>query len=152
MPRLRRASLDDLDLLVAHRRRMWEAMARFTREEHEAASRTYRRWLRPRLRSGTAAGFIVVEAPSVPVASGVVWLMDAQPRPGWAVTRQAYLMSIFTEPGARRHGHASRITRAAMRWARERRAERISLHASQEGARVYGRLGFKRTHEMRRDL
>jgi RimJ/RimL family protein N-acetyltransferase len=149
MPTLRRATLDDLDLLVSHRQRMWQAMGRFTAAQHNEASRTYRRWLRPRLRSGRATAFIVEGRGKQPVASGVVWLQEFQPRPTWGGTHQAYLMSVFTEPAARGRGHATRITRAAMAWAKEEGAERMALHASAQGARIYRRLGFERTHEMR---
>jgi GNAT superfamily N-acetyltransferase len=149
MARIRGATLADLGLLVEHRQRMWQAMARFTADEHARASAAYRRWLRPRLGSGSAAAFVVEGAGGRPLASGVVWLQGAQPRPSWGGTRQAYLMSVFTEPDERRKGHATRITRAAVRWAKARGVDRMALHASEAGAHVYRKLGFSRTHEMR---
>lgn len=149
MARTRRATLADLNLLVNHRERMWQAMADFSPYEHKAASRAYRKWLRPRIASGSAAAFVVEASGHRPIASGVVWLQDAQPRPSWTGTKQAYLMSVFTEAEERRKGHATRITRAAIRWAREHGVDRMSLHASETGTQVYRRLGFKRTHEMR---
>lgn len=149
MSSIRRATLKDLDLLVTHRQRMWESMGKFSPPEHAAANRSYRRWLRPRLRSGSAVGFVVTATRGRPVASGVVWLMDFQPRPGWRGAKQAYLMSVYTEPDQRRRGHATRITRAAMRWAKSNGIERMALHASRDGGKLYAPLGFRRTHEMR---
>ncbi len=152
MPSIRRATLKDLDLLVHHRRRMWEAMGEFTAEEHDAADPDYRKWLRARLKSGRAVAFIVSEGRGRPVASGVVWLMDFQPLPTWPGTRQAYLLSVFTEPVARRRGHATRITKAAMAWAKAHGVNRMTLHASREGLKIYPGLGFERTDEMRASL
>lgn len=149
MPSIRRATIRDLDLLVEHRHRMWESMGKFTAAEHTAADRAYRKWLRPRLKSGRAVGFVVTARRGRPVASGIVWLMDFQPRPGWRGTKQAYLMSVFTEPAERGRGHGTRVTRAAMGWARSKGVERMALHASEAGGRLYRSLGFKRTHEMR---
>src|SRR5574342_140557 len=147
--KLRQATLKDLDLLVLHRRRMWESFADFTQAELDRADPVYRRWLRQRLASGSAAGFILEGAGGRPLSSGVVWLQETQPRPAWNGTQQAYVMSIFTEPRARGRGAATRITRATVAWAKERGVERMSLHASRMGYGVYRRIGFERTREMR---
>ncbi len=116
---VRTATAKDLDLLVRHRRLMWEAIADFSIRDHDAADAVYRRWARDRMRSRRFAGFIV-EVGAEPVASGCVWIMDVQPRPGRSGTAAAYLLSMFTEPDHRREGHATRIARAAIRWARSR--------------------------------
>jgi len=148
---VRIAAAKDLDLLVRHRRAMWEAIADIPTRDLDAADDVYRRWVRTRMRSRRFVGF-VVDGRSMPVASGCVWLMDAQPRPGWKTTSAAYLLSMFTEPGHREEGHATRIVRAAIRWAKARGVPVMLLHASDFGEPVYRRLGFKRTREMRRVL
>ncbi|TMA05419.1 MAG: GNAT family N-acetyltransferase [Methanobacteriota archaeon] len=88
----------------------------------------------------------------VPVASGCAWIMDVQPHPGRPGTDVVYLLSMFTEPGHRGEGHATRIVRAAMRWAKVRGISLMVLHASEFGESIYRRLGFERTREMRRSL
>ena len=67
-------------------------------------------------------------------------------------TDVVYLLSMFTEPDHRGEGHATRIVRAAMRWAKGRGIPLVVLHASELGESVYRRLGFERTREMRRSL
>ena len=148
MPRVRRATLKDVNLLVRHRRLMWVDIARHTKRQLDAADPVYRRWIAARLRSGTAAAFIV-EARGAPVASGVLWLMESHPRPGWSRTTQGYLLSMYTEPAFRRRGAAASIVRAALRWSKAQGVDRVTLHAAPKGRRVYEREGFRRTHEMR---
>jgi len=131
---------------------MWKDIGGRTKQELDAADPVYRRWARQRLQNGSLVGFIIETPAGAPVASGCVWVMDSQPRPGWAGTTQAYLLSVFTEPEQRGKGHATRITREAMKWARARGIERMTLHASNQGRNVYASLGFERTHEMRRNL
>jgi len=148
---VRTASAKDLDLLVRHRRAMWEAIADIPTRDLDAADDVYRRWARSKMRSRQFVGFIV-DVGDMPIASGCVWLMDVQPRPGWKTTSAAYLLSMFTEPGHRGEGHATRIVRAAIRWTKVRGVPVVLLHASDFGEPIYRRLGFERTREMRRVL
>jgi len=148
---VRTATVKDLDLLVRHRHSMWAAISDIPIRDLDAADRVYRRWARVRMRSNRLAGFIV-EVGGIPVASGCVWLMAVQPRPRREGTTAAYLLSMFTVPGHRGKGHATRVVRAAIRWAKARGISVILLHASDVGEPVYRRLGFERTGEMRRIL
>lgn len=145
-PRL--ATPADLDLLVRHRRGMWEDMGGYSAGDLDAADPVYRRWARARLRSGTLVGWIV-EARRQPVASGCVWVQRIHPRPLWAAQRQPYLMSMYTEPAHRGHGHARRILAAATAWVRRQGYPRFVLHASDFGRPVYERAGWERTWEMK---
>ena len=148
---VRLATLKDLDLLVRHRRLMWAAISDIPSRDLDAADLVYRRWARSRMRSNRLAGFIVMVGDK-PVASGCVWLMEVQPRPRRKSTTAAYLLSMFTEPGHRGKGHATRIVRAAIRWTKARDIPVMLLHASDLGEPVYRRLGFQKTREMRRNL
>ena len=148
MPRLRRATLDDVPLLVRHRRLMWADIGGYAEAQLDAADAPYRRWLRARLRSGALAAW-VVETRGAPVASGCAWLQPVQPRPARPFEVQPYLLSMFTEPAHRGKGHAARITKAAMRWAEEAGHPYLSLHASEAGRPVYEKLGFEAMPEMR---
>lgn len=118
--RLRPGTLREIDLLVRHHRGMWEEIAEFTPADLDAADRRYRQWARPRLESGNLVGFIVETERGEPAASGCIWMMPVQPRPGWNATKAPYLMSMYTEPRHRGEGHATRIVREALRWARSR--------------------------------
>src|SRR2546426_4446731 len=145
---IRQATLGDLDLLVRHRRGMWNAIAKILKTDLDVADRTYRRWARTQMKSNRFAGFIV-DVGGEPVASGCVWLMQVQPRPNWRGTTAAYLLSMFTKPAHRGRGHGARIVREAIRFSAARGIPVMLLHASTFGEPIYTRLGFERTTEMR---
>ena len=63
-----------------------------------------------------------------------------------------YLLAVHTERKYRGQGLASRIVKEAIKWARKHGYPRVELHASDQGAGVYERLGFKRTNEMRYEI
>jgi GNAT superfamily N-acetyltransferase len=145
---LRPATLDDLDVLVLHRRLMWRDISAFDERTLDEADPAYRRWARNRLRSGKLVAWIV-ETGGRPVASGALWLQPVQPRPGRPFETQPYLLSMFTAPEHRGRGHAERIVRAAIAWCEERGHPYMSLHASHHGRPLYERLGFEPNPEMR---
>ena len=144
--RIRRATLKDLDVLVHQRRGMWEDMK--VPGDYDAADRVYRRWARQRMRSGRLIGFLAESGGRV-VCGACIWLQDVQPRPHVPGRFVPYLMSMYTEPGFRRRGIATRIVREAIRWSKARGYPRLVLHASDKGRPVYERLGFEPTTEMR---
>ena len=150
--RLRRASLDDLELLVRHRRGMWEEILEAPSKSMDAADRAYRRWARQRMRDREMVGWIIETDRGEAVASGCVWLMPSQPRPLWNGTVSPYLMSMYTERGHRGRGHATRITREAIRWSRAQGYTTLLLHASRFGKAIYLREGFVEANEMRLQL
>lgn len=149
---LREATLADLDVLVRHRRNMWEELGEFPREELDSQDRVYRRWARVRLQSGRLVGFIVETDGGHVAASGCLWLSPSQPRPAWSGIVVPYLMSMYTEREERGRGHATRVVRAAVRWAEAHGFEVVILHASDEGKGIYESAGFRSTTEMRLHL
>ncbi len=124
-------------------------IAHFTEAQLDAGDVVYRTWARPRLRSGTLVGFILETSGGEPVASGCLWMMPRQPRPMAVGLTVPYLLSMFTELAHRGKGHASRIVREAVRWARTHGYDAVTLHASDYGESIYRREGFTRTMEMR---
>ncbi|HMK31217.1 MAG TPA: GNAT family N-acetyltransferase [Terriglobales bacterium] len=67
---------------------------------------------------------------------------DHQPRRVW-------ILNIYTEPDHRRRGVARRILEAILAWCRDNGCRSVSLHASNQGRKLYESLGFKPTNEMR---
>ena len=147
--RFRRATLRDADVLVVHRRRMWEDIGGRTRKALDAADPVYRRWLIRETKAGRYLGFVAENAEGRVVASGCLWLQPGQPRPGDPRCVDPYLLSMYTEPAYRGKGLATRIAREAVRWCREHGHGRMTLHASKAGRGVYRGVGFERTWEMR---
>jgi GNAT superfamily N-acetyltransferase len=142
-----KATIRDLDVLVAHRRGMFEAMGSGDAKSLARHDIDFRRWVRPKLKRGDYVGFIAW-ADGVPVAGGSVWLQERQPRPGFPGGNLPYYLSVYTHPDFRGLGLATRVTKAAMAWCRAQGYEGMTLHASPMGRGVYRRLGWERTWEM----
>jgi GNAT superfamily N-acetyltransferase len=148
---LRKATVKDLPTMVRHRDAMWVEMDRVEPAEHDPTSKAYGKWLLARMKRGTLTGFIVEEEGQV-LASGAVWIQDVQPRPGHPLTMWGYILSVYTEPHARRRGLARAVVDACIRHATEAGCTRACLHASDEGRPLYEELGFEKTAEMWLDL
>lgn len=146
------AGLRDLDALVHQRQAMWKALGVRNNELHEKGDRVYKRWARARLRNHQFMAWVVKSADGRMAGGGCVWLQPVQPRPHRTPMVQPYLLSMYTEPDFRRRGVASMVVKEAIKWCRKNKYERLMLHASEMGRRVYSQLGFKRTWEMRLDL
>ena len=149
---VRRATVRDLDVLVRHRRGMFEDMGGHDPERLDLHDRSYRRWARQRLRTKRFLAWVAVTSGGDAVASGAVWLQDVQPNPRIGLGPVPYLLSMYTVREHRGKGLASRIVREAMRWAKREGYPRMTLHASDMGRGVYLRLGWERTWEMRARL
>lgn len=147
MSTVRAATLDDMELLIRHRRGMLEDMGRYPQALFDQHDRDYEPWARQRLESGELVGFIA-DVEGRAVASACLWLKERQPVPGFRGGRVPYLMSVFTERDCRKQGHAAKLTQAAMEWAKEKGYPLVALHASAMGRGIYEKLGFQRTWEM----
>ncbi|MHB8568183.1 MAG: GNAT family N-acetyltransferase [Nitrososphaerales archaeon] len=148
--KIRRATARDIDFLVDQRRRMFQDIHNWTPAEHKIGDRSYRRWAVQMMKSKKFAGFLAfTEGENEPVAGGCVWLRENQPRPGVPAGNVPYLLSMYTKQKYRGLGLASKIVKEAMAWSSKRGCTTMTLHASKMGRRVYMKLGWERTWEMR---
>jgi len=113
------------------------------------ADRAFRRWTRSRMKNKRLVAWLGEKRDGTIVACGCVWLQPVHPSPQRKRTLRPYLLSMYTEPESRGHGIATKIVQAAMDWSRQQGYHVLTLHASDMGKRVYKRLGFKPTSEMR---
>lgn len=150
--RVRKATLKDLETLVQQRRAMWNDLGVTGEARHDAADRVYRRWASARLRNKQLIGWLVEDTDRRLLGGGCVWLQPVQPSPRKTRTFQPYLLSMYTDPEFRRRGVASMIVQAAIDWCKSQGFPRLTLHASSMGRKVYEKIGFNRSWEMRLDL
>jgi GNAT superfamily N-acetyltransferase len=148
---VRKATLKDLPILVHQRRAMWRDLGAREQGELDRADKVYAGWARSRMRSGTLIGWVAENEGRV-LGGGCVWLQPVQPRPGYNLMIQPYLLSMYTEPGSRGLGVASGVVGKALEWCRRNRFSQLRLHASEMGRKVYLKHGFQRTWEMRRRI
>lgn len=132
---------------------MWVELRRYLKRDLDRHDVVYARWVRRLMAARKFVAFVVEGPQGRAVGSGGLWLMPSQPRPGSLGRGEIpYLLSMYTEPGYRRQGIASRIVREMVRWSRTRGYARVLLHASRFGRPVYERLGFEAGSEMRLEL
>ena len=62
---------------------------------------------------------------------------------------EAIVLNVYVEPAWRRRGVAETLMRVVLDALAARGIRRIVLHASDEGRRLYERIGFVPTNEMR---
>jgi ribosomal protein S18 acetylase RimI-like enzyme len=99
----------------------------------------------------------IAEAPgSEPeiIGGGGAQLRSILPRPDGANDKlelgpEAIVLNVYVDRGWRRRGVAEALMRALLTELSERGIYRIVLHASPDGRRLYERLGFEQTNEMR---
>jgi ribosomal protein S18 acetylase RimI-like enzyme len=93
-------------------------------------------------------------SPPEPIGGAGVQLRPILPRPrppGESIELgpEAIVLNVYVEPPWRRRGVAEALMRALLSALAERGIRRIVLHASDDGKRLYQRLGFVPTNEMR---
>jgi GNAT superfamily N-acetyltransferase len=148
---LRLATIDDIPILVSHRRKMFEDMAALKGEEHDrdgldAMDVTYAVLLRYEIPAGSTRVWVIEDGGQI-AASGALKFTDWLPRPDGSRRGLVYVHSVYTEPAYRRQGLARGLTHA-IAYCRDNGWPRLSLHASELGA-AFMKLGFKPTNEMR---
>lgn len=149
--KLRPATMEDLPLLVRHRRAMFEEMGFAATRDLDEHDQAFAVWAEQMMATGRLVAF-VAQFGDRPGASCCLWLREQQPKPGLGQAHAPYLMSMFTDPPFRRRGAARALAAAALQWAGERGFAQVTLHASTAAVGLYERLGFARTWEMRRNL
>ncbi len=150
--RVRRASLKDMAVLAYQRREMFSDMGIFTRKEAKSGDKAYLKFVKEKMKQGKYFGFLIENGEGKVVSGGCLWLKELQPKPLAKKKEAPYLLAVHTERKYRGQGLASRIVKEAIKWARKHGYPRVELHASDQGAGVYERLGFKRTNEMRYEI
>ncbi len=144
---LREARLDDVAVLVEHRRRMFEDM-RAARAwdcsdaQLDAMSQAYVDYLRGRLADGSLRAW-VIEAQGTLVCSCVLAVLPWPPLPGDLSERMGHLYSTFTVPQWRRRGLAGRVVQAAIEFCCAQGIRRIGLSATDASRSLYESLGFR---------
>jgi len=153
--RIRDANVQDADVIGYHRARMFQDMGQIPDHLFEAFRSRSAERLREMLKSGEYVGWLVSlnnDAQKV-IAGAGVQLRQVLPHPAaehaFAEGRHGLIINVFTEPDWRRQGIAEQLLTEIINWSKEQKLDRLVLHASEKGRRLYEQLGFVSTNEMR---
>jgi ribosomal protein S18 acetylase RimI-like enzyme len=156
---VRQADAADIPLLAHHRAAMFRDMGRLASHHHEALERATDSYLRDALPRGEYLAWVAEDKGQRPAVIGGagVQLRPILPRPGAdddhpELGPEAIILNVYVEPHWRRRGIAETLMRTVLDALAVRGVRRIVLHASDDGRRVYERLGFVPTNEMRLSL
>jgi ribosomal protein S18 acetylase RimI-like enzyme len=153
---IREATVADIPLLAGHRAAMFRDMGRLASGLEAALVRATAEYLRHALPRGEYLGWVAQTTLSSPesVGGAGVQLRPILPRPtsagdGIEPGPEAIVLNVYVEPAWRRRGVGEGLMRSVLTALAERKVRRIVLHASPDGRRLYERLGFVPTNEMR---
>ena len=113
-------------------------------------------WLREALPRGEYLAWVAEDegTPGTVIGGAGVQLRPILPRPRPGVDDlelgpEAIVLNVYVEPAWRRRGVAEALMRTLLDALAARGVRRVVLHAAPDGRRLYERLGFVPTNEMR---
>jgi GNAT superfamily N-acetyltransferase len=146
---VRRATTDDLDVLVVHRVRMFEDMGILAAPgaDRDRMAREFRAWLDPVMRDGTYLAWLVDcrrdGAPAEVVAGAGATIIPWPPGPFYSSGQLAFVYNVYTEPAHRRRGLARMLMDVLHAYCRETRVGSVALNASAFGRPLYESMGYR---------
>lgn len=150
---IRFARVSDANVIARQRVAMFLDMGELgDRADAAALESSTRVHLIEQLGSGEYVGWLAEQGTTVIGGAGVL-IHQYHPSPQNLRGRPtAYVLNVYSDPAHRKQGVATALMTAIARWCVERDIPRISLHTSDAGRRLYERLGFAASNEMRVDV
>jgi len=151
---IRRATVEDAAVLARHRAEMFRDMGDVADDLYPRLLEAARAWMERGIPAGEYVAWLASPAGSDEVVAGAgMHLRTIIPRPRCRTEvemgPQGLIVNVFTERAWRRRGIAELLMRELLAWARGNGIPHPILHASPEGRRLYERLGFESTNEMK---
>jgi GNAT superfamily N-acetyltransferase len=146
---IRQATLDDIPVIVTHRRKMFEDMEMGTRDVLDAMEKRLAPWLHERMESERYLAWLAVTAEGKVASGAGVWLIDWPPHVIGQTAYRGYILNVYTEAEYRRQGLGRLLTQCCLDWCWANGVEVAILHASDQGRPIYEAMGFTPTNEMR---
>ncbi|MBV8805303.1 MAG: GNAT family N-acetyltransferase [Sinobacteraceae bacterium] len=146
---------DDAAIIARHRVEMFRDMGQVPTEDlaRELLAKSTSA-LAAALADDTYVGWFAVDSDRKVIAGAGAHIKSQLPRVSPTGTRiesgpVPLVVNVYTVPEWRGRGIARALMRVLMDWAVTRGADRIVLHASDQGRPLYESLGFHPTNEMR---
>jgi GNAT superfamily N-acetyltransferase len=146
---IRQATIEDVPIITAHRRAMFQDMRSAPDSVLDDMSEKFAPWAEAKMRAGEYLGWFAIAADGAVGAGAGLWIMDWPPHILGRSQRRGNILNVYTEPQFRRRGLARRLTQTALDWCRDHGVDTVILHASDQGRAIYENMGFQPTNEMR---
>jgi GNAT superfamily N-acetyltransferase len=148
---VRRATLEDTDVLIRHRIRMFQDMGVMaTNDPNEPRlAAAFRVWLADLMPSGAYVAWVVdmerEGRPAEIVSGGGATIIPWPPGPRYPGARLAFVYNVYTEPAHRGHGLARRVMDEIHTFCRSEGIGSVALNASTFGQPLYESIGYQVT-------
>ncbi|MCR5500992.1 MAG: GNAT family N-acetyltransferase [Acetatifactor sp.] len=141
---VKRASLDELDMLMEWRMRVLaEVFSDSEKPNWVGIRKNNEEYYRESLSDGThTACFALNEDDGVIIGCGGICYQKEMPSPDNPTGTNGYLMNIYTLPEYRGQGVGRRIVEFLIDDARGRNTEKIYLESSKDAKHLYREIGF----------
>lgn len=146
---IREAGLDELDVILHHRRSMFRDMGEGTVEQLNRMVEAARPMFAKAVENGSYHHWLAIDERGRVAGGGGVLLCPWPANPREACTERAVILNVYTELEFRRRGVARQVMQVILEWIKARGLASVNLHASDEGRSLYESMGFKPTNEMR---
>jgi ribosomal protein S18 acetylase RimI-like enzyme len=147
---IRRATLADVDILIAHRRGMFHDMGYHDAAALDAMCAKFRPWLVAKMEAEQYLAWLASPGEDTTITAGAgLWIMDWPPHMVGTQGRRGNVVNVYTAPAYRRQGLARRLMDTILDSCRADSLDVVVLHASKEGRPLYDSIGFTATNEMR---
>jgi GNAT superfamily N-acetyltransferase len=149
---IRLATVNDIPVLIHHRRMMWWDMGRQDVAALDRLNIAAQSYFSAAVADGSYRGFLAVTNDDKVVGGGGV-VVSAWPGSfDQELPRRAMILNMYVEKAFRRRGIACALMEKMIAWCRAEQFAYVGLHASDEGRSLYEKLGFRATNEMRLEL
>ena len=150
--RIREATVQDLAVVIHHRRAMFEEMRYGNGAELDAMQEASEQFFGAALADGSYRGWFAESPDGRIIAGSGVGINPWPPRPYAPNPYRATIFNVYTEPEFRHRGIARSLMLVMIEWCRKAGFSQVNLHASEFGRSLYTTLGFVPTNEMRLSL
>lgn len=147
MQTIRRATVDDADIIVHQRNRMFLDMGHPDDASHRTAIANFRPWIARKLQNNEYLGWLATHEGCVVAGAGLL-LLDFVPFAKDPGMLRGHLLNFYVEPEFRSHGLGRTLLDLAMAETRRLRIGVVTLNASKFGRPLYESFGFEQSNEM----
>jgi len=145
---IRPATLADIPEILRQRRAMYEDMQYDDASALAEMTRLTNEYLQRAITDGSFRPWLAFDA-AHPVAGGAVLISPGPAHPYDLECRRARILNVYTNRDYRRRGIARQLMQTMIASCKDQGFARVTLHASDDGRRLYESLGFEASNEMK---
>ncbi len=139
---LRQANLQDLEALIKLRLELLQETGNIKSDSDTAnLTEAARKYLGEKMPLGEFLAWVAEEDSQIVATSGLVFF-QRPPYNGNLSGLEAYVMNVYTIPMWRGQGIATALLKEIISFVRATEVKRLWLHATEDGKRIYNKLGF----------